>query len=1114
MGEDMMPGRIRRLREASQRAITPAPRPASEWLVGQMREKLARTPADSTRRADLLSELGVALSERFEQTGQTGHLDNAVEAGRGAVSASCSGPADRNQRAKCLSNLGMHLLTRSQLTGSRPDLDEALSATEAAVAAAPPNFPKRGMYLGNLSLVYKTRFDMAGDQADLVQAIEIGQAAFRAARPGPWLAHLMSNLSIAVRTQAELTKSRAGLDEAIKLAEAAVDITPAGDPRRFTYLSALGSTHLARFQQSGDPDDVAAGIRHLQQGVAETPAGHASLGQVSCTLSAALAAKFSLSGDLADATDAVGAARAAVKTAVAGSPGRAKYLSNLGGALRARYERAGESADLDEAIDAVRDAVGIRTPVAERVAYANNLSALLQDRYTRTADPADMDEAIDAARRAVDMAPAGHPHLADHQSTLGVAHWLRFRQTQDPADLEKSIEAGRAAVQGASARHLSRAMFLHNLANSLLTRMLSRPPRAWKPTELAEIIDTAQAAADAVPAGHPNRVGYLLNLGTALEARFQATGNQQDLADAIARWRMAVRTESGPALKRLNVARMWGRSAADHGMTSEAEAGFAAAVELLPLQAWRGLRQQTREEVLSGRAGLAGDAAAWAISNNSLEHAVELLELGRNVLWSQLLQLRGDLDHLRREHPGVARRLDDLRAVLDRPGDGSAYEVPPAADDRAAGFSSGRPPAESRRLDEARIGAAHDWDQIVAEVRTMPGYGSFLRAPEFAELTSDIGDRTVVIINVSRYRCDALAVSSSGVRLIPLPGLTLDAATEQAARYREALDEFGRSDAGASDGRSVARSARRQRTADDPIEDVLAWLGERVTFPVLDALGHTSRPTGDPRLWPRVWWCPTGPLTALPLHAAGHHEPGHHVPAVLDRVVSSYVPTLRALHSAEERARGAVASQAQPDVLLVTMPTTPYLLGGAPLRGVSREAEVVTRRFPLTVTHYTGKSATREAVLHALATHAYAHFACHGAIDLAEPSASGLCLEDGRLTIAALSERHLPRAAAQLAFLSACHSSSASPDLLDEAITMAAALQLAGFRHVIATMWAIADVLAPMIAEDVYQALESDPGTGRGEGTSPACALHAAIAKLRASEHSPAHWAAYIHTGP
>jgi CHAT domain-containing protein len=87
------------------------------------------------------------------------------------------------------------------------------------------------------------------------------------------------------------------------------------------------------------------------------------------------------------------------------------------------------------------------------------------------------------------------------------------------------------------------------------------------------------------------------------------------------------------------------------------------------------------------------------------------------------------------------------------------------------------------------------------------------------------------------------------------------------------------------------------------------------------------------------------------------------------------------------------------------------------------------------------------------------------------------------------------------------------PDLPDETITMAAALQLAGFRHVIATMWAIADKLAPVIADEVYKAIASDHGSSAGRDLPAAYALHAAVTKLRDKGSHPATWAAYIHTG-
>jgi hypothetical protein len=81
------------------------------------------------------------------------------------------------------------------------------------------------------------------------------------------------------------------------------------------------------------------------------------------------------------------------------------------------------------------------------------------------------------------------------------------------------------------------------------------------------------------------------------------------------------------------------------------------------------------------------------------------------------------------------------------------------------------------------------------------------------------------------------------------------------------------------------------------MRDVLAWLWDTVAAPVMQHLGHTV-PVAVGSGWPRVWWILTGPPSALPVHAAGYHDSGPGQDSVLDRVVSSYTPTLRTLRHA------------------------------------------------------------------------------------------------------------------------------------------------------------------------------------------------------------------------
>ena len=138
------------------------------------------------------------------------------------------------------------------------------------------------------------------------------------------------------------------------------------------------------------------------------------------------------------------------------------------------------------------------------------------------------------------------------------------------------------------------------------------------------------------------------------------------------------------------------------------------------------------------------------------------------------------------------------------------------------------------------------------------------------------------------------------------------------------------------------------------------------------------------------------------------------------------------------------------------------------------------------------------------------HLACHAYQQPTDPSDSAFALHDGPLTLASLSRLHLDHA--ELAFLSACQTATGDLRLPDEAIHLAAAMQLLGYRHVIATMWTITDDLAPLIADVVYSHLTT---TGHPDPTDAAHALHQAVSRLRA-DHSdqPLLWGAYIHIGP
>jgi CHAT domain-containing protein len=647
-------------------------------------------------------------------------------------------------------------------------------------------------------------------------------------------------------------------------------------------------------------------------------------------------------------------------------------------------------------------------------------------------------------------------------------------------------------------------MYLCNLGNSLQVRF----GRTGELAELDEAITAIRSAVTATAEDYPERSAYLNPLGLALRARFERSGAPADREAAMAAFMDAAKTKTGAPSNRMLASTAWGTIASDTGWVYAAADGFAAAVELLPLLAWHGLSRTTREQHLSEYSGLASHAAASAIRAGRPERAVELLEAGRSVLWAQILNLRTDLTDLAEREPDLAARLDQIRAVLDSPlPDPAIEENPTAGDDPSDRL---RVAAERVTADRRRL--AREYDDLLSQIRGLEKFEHFLAPTPFAQLRTAAIGGPVVIVNTSHYGCHALVLTMTGVRVVDLPDLTI----EQAADQGDAL--LGVLNRSSQRNRSYLDRERDRHT----VFDILDWLWDTIAELVLTALGHTSSP-GPDAAWPRIWWCPTGPLTVLPLHAAGYH-PRHQRadnPAsgdtVLDRVISSYTPTLTALL----RARAAPVPGGPARLLAIGMPTTP---DAADLPAAPDELDRVHAQYPITTRLQSptpgdrqgpppepGTQPTITSVLAALRKHAWVHMACHGSQHLSDPTDSAFSLTDGPLRIADLIAQPNP-GPRELAFLSACQTATGSPRAMDEAIHLAAAMQLLGYRHVIATLWSIYDFSAPDIAADVYATLTA---TGTPDADGAAQALHSAVAAARAKHPTePLAWAPYLHIGP
>jgi len=853
---------------------------------------------------------------------------------------------------------------------------------------------------------------------------------------------------------------------------------------------------FARYQRTGDRDALNEAITSLRTILATTPAGHADRGGHLQRLSVMLGALYDETRDrtvLAEAAQ-LGRAAAAAFPAV-----QVADMKDFHTVMLNIFQQSGAFDTSALTMRAEGDKLIIdHTNHPARAMCLSNLCRNLVELYRRTGDPAVLAEAVQVGRDSAAAIPAGHPQRVGCLTNLGAALRWMFEETDDLAILAEAVQAGRDSVAAVPADHPDRAAGLQNLGRTLVMQH----HRTGDLAVLAEAVQVGRDSVAATPVDHPRRAVSLHLLGGALFALHHRTKERAALTEAQNALANGAASPTAPVMIRVGCGLGSSECAILAGEPTVALSAMEKVVELLPQFVSRALSRQDREHGLGELAGLASEVAAAAVAAGRPERAVELLEQTRGILLGEAIAARDDLTELRRAAPALADELDQLRsrtAVLEEEAfDPSSLVEKPALDVEAAvdaGWDSRR--QRLAQLGEQRTQLADHWSRLSARIRAA-GLEHLLRAPSISRLRHLAEAGPVVAVYASRHRADALILTTDAsrpVQVVPLPDLTLRAANEQANRLIGAR-------AAAYDDDPTARAA-----AQHEMQAVLGWMWDVITGPVLDHLGITGR---NGRL-PRIWWCPVGVLAYLPLHAAGHHaEAGRSSRrTVMDRAVSSYAITLRALEHA--RAHRKTAQVPAGSSVVVAMPATP---GGADLPGVRDEADALAVLLD-SPSILIGPDATHRSVAAALPRHRIAHFACHGLSDWSDPASSRLLLTDHEqdpLTVTALTRLHL--AEADLAYLSACSTTDTSPRLVDEAVQLTAAVHLAGYRHVIGTLWPIEDEVASRIATDFYIRLTRN-GRQQALVDDSVYVLAEVTRKLRDRfPRLPTRWAAHIHVGP
>jgi CHAT domain-containing protein len=477
------------------------------------------------------------------------------------------------------------------------------------------------------------------------------------------------------------------------------------------------------------------------------------------------------------------------------------------------------------------------------------------------------------------------------------------------------------------------------------------------------------------------------------------------------------------------------------------------------------------------------DYASYLVNIRQREQAIVILERGRALLWSELRGLRTSIQHIAGVDPVLAEKFTAISRDLEKLttsvlATGGSEVDGDGAEDGKGVDPFGRLLMKQRKLLEER-------DNIISQVRSLPGLRNFLMAPSFDTLRSAASHGPVIIINHSEWRSDILILlHDTPPSLIP----TSEGFYNDANKLRDDLVDAQK--------KRGLDSMEYDRTLASILEDLYILVGR----PVINRLQELNIPEQS-----RVWWCPTSVFCSLPLHAMGPIPPNDGEKRYFsDLYIPSYTPTLSAL--IDSRNPGPeLQSSGKPSLLLVAQPDKT-------LPGVKGEISVI-EELDIEVEGLILKGATTRAVLEGLRRHELVHFACHGNLEIGKPFDASFKLYGGqRLKLLDIVNSRLPHA--EFAFLSACHTAELTEEsIADEGLHLTAALQYCGFRSVIGTTWAMADTDGRDLARRVYHSMLS----GNDEGPCylrSAAALRDAVRELRnTSGVGLERWVNFVHYG-
>ncbi|KID67874.1 TPR Domain containing protein, partial [Metarhizium brunneum ARSEF 3297] len=378
---------------------------------------------------------------------------------------------------------------------------------------------------------------------------------------------------------------------------------------------------------------------------------------------------------------------------------------NLGNCYGERFDMNGHIDNLNRCI-MLLEAAARRQDMQLEGDILCNLAFRLVRRSDRTGSMDDLNSAVAAGERSTNLSVQGHDRT-ERIICLAACLSRRFERGGSMKDLDRGVQLLRNAVSLMPTDYPHRGQTLNNLGAMLGLKHGMTKSAA----DLDDAIEATGKALEALPSDHPLRVLALSNLHS--------------------HWIISNRAWTVQTTRPTTQATLAPRS-----------------VEPLPLLSPKSLQHLDKQHELKHFQGLSSRAASAALNPNlGPFHALQLLESGRNIISTTMMEVRTDVSVLEQQHPDLAKEFCSLQDVFDTP-DGMAGVSGTWSNRNQGKLGSG-----------SRMKADGGLRDVLGKMRLCQGFERFVLPPTEDEIKAAANPDPIAVMNATAHHSDAILIT-------------------------------------------------------------------------------------------------------------------------------------------------------------------------------------------------------------------------------------------------------------------------------------------------------------------------------------------------------------------